>query len=139
MPDHAHLKLHDQFLALLDMKVHAQNQLYTFISHWDIKVLKDSLGMPGHTWPHPPKLTWLIYNFNRHEADAQNQLHTSFSFWDLEVLIDSLGMPGHAAPTHVKLHHQFVVLIDMHLQLYTSDSFWDIKVWKSCNLIGLED
>ena len=103
MPDHAHLKSHGQFLALIDMKLHAQNQLYTFISHWDIKVLKDSLGMPGHTWPHPPKLTWLIYNFNRYEADAQNQLYTSFSFWDLEVLIDSLGMPGHDTPHSRKI------------------------------------
>ena len=30
--DHAHLKLHDQFVALIDMKLHAQNQLYTSIS-----------------------------------------------------------------------------------------------------------
>ena len=26
MPDHAHLKLHDQFVALIDMKLHGQNQ-----------------------------------------------------------------------------------------------------------------
>ena len=32
MPDHAHLKLDDQFVALIDMKLHAQNQLYTSIS-----------------------------------------------------------------------------------------------------------
>ena len=43
---------------------------------------------------------------------AQNQLYTSFNFWDLKVLIASLSMPR---PTHVKLHHQFVALIDMHL------------------------
>ena len=68
MPDHAHLKLHDQFVVLIDMKLHAQNQLYTSICFWDIKVLKASLGMPGHAWPYPPKLTWSIYNFNRYEA-----------------------------------------------------------------------
>ena len=28
----AHLKLHYQFVALIDMKLHAQNQLYTSIS-----------------------------------------------------------------------------------------------------------
>ena len=28
---HAHLKLHDQFVALIDMKLYAQNQLYTSI------------------------------------------------------------------------------------------------------------
>ena len=28
MPDYAHLKLHDQFVALTDMKLHAPNQLY---------------------------------------------------------------------------------------------------------------
>ena len=27
MPEHAHLKLWDQFVALIDMKLHAQNQL----------------------------------------------------------------------------------------------------------------
>ena len=47
--NHAHLKLHDQFAALINMKLHAQNQLYTSISFRDIKVLKASLGMPGHT------------------------------------------------------------------------------------------
>ena len=28
MPDYAHLKLYDQFVALTDMKLHAPNQLY---------------------------------------------------------------------------------------------------------------
>ena len=46
--NHAHLKLHNQFVALIDMKLHAQNQLYISISFWVIKVLKASLGMPGH-------------------------------------------------------------------------------------------
>ena len=31
MTDYAHLKLHDQFVALTDMKLHAQNQLYISI------------------------------------------------------------------------------------------------------------
>ena len=52
-----HLKVHDQFVALIDMKLHAQNQLYTSISFLDIEVLKASLGMPGHAWPHTHKLT----------------------------------------------------------------------------------
>ena len=30
--NNAHLKLHDQFVALIVMKLHAQNQLYTSIS-----------------------------------------------------------------------------------------------------------
>ena len=34
---HAHLKLQDQFAALIDMKFHGQNQIYTSISFWDIK------------------------------------------------------------------------------------------------------
>ena len=38
MPDHPHLKLHDQFVALTDMKLHAQNQLYTSIDFLDIKI-----------------------------------------------------------------------------------------------------
>ena len=28
MPDYGHLKLHDQFVALTDMKLQSQNQLY---------------------------------------------------------------------------------------------------------------
>ena len=68
MPDHAHLNLHDQSVTLIDMKLHAQNQLYTSISFWDIKVSKVSLGMRWHAWPHSPKLTWSIYNFNRYEV-----------------------------------------------------------------------
>ena len=55
--NHAHLKLHYQFVALMDMKLHAQNQLYTSLGFYDIKVLKAFLGMPGHAWPNPPKLT----------------------------------------------------------------------------------
>ena len=55
--NHAHLKLYDQFSSNLDMKLHAQNQFYTSIGFWDIKVLKDSFDMPGYAWPHPPKLT----------------------------------------------------------------------------------
>ena len=48
--NHVHLKLHDQFVALIDgMKLHAQNQLYTSINFWDIKVLKASLDMLDHT------------------------------------------------------------------------------------------
>ena len=33
MPDHAHLKLHDHFVDLIDMKLYAQNQLYRSISY----------------------------------------------------------------------------------------------------------
>ena len=54
---HAHLKLHDQFVALIDIKLRAQNRLYSSISFWDIKFVKASLYMPGHAEPHPPKLT----------------------------------------------------------------------------------
>ena len=36
--NHAHLKLHDQFVDSIDMKFRAQNQLYNSISFWDIKV-----------------------------------------------------------------------------------------------------
>ena len=64
--NHAHLKLHDQFAAFTDMKLHAQNQLHTSISFWDAKVLKASLGIPGHAWPHPPNITSLICSFNRY-------------------------------------------------------------------------
>ena len=55
--NHAHLKLHAQFVALIDMKFYAQNHLYTSISFWDIKVLKASLGVPGYAWPYPTTLS----------------------------------------------------------------------------------
>ena len=32
--DHGHLKLHDEFKAFIDMKLHAQNQLYTSVPLW---------------------------------------------------------------------------------------------------------
>ena len=32
MPGHTHLKLCDQFVALIDIKLHVQNQLYNSIS-----------------------------------------------------------------------------------------------------------
>ena len=31
-PDHTHLKLHDQFITLIDMKLHAQYQLFISFS-----------------------------------------------------------------------------------------------------------
>ena len=47
MPEHAHIKLHDQFVALIGMKLHAHNQIYTFTNFLDIKALRTPLGMPG--------------------------------------------------------------------------------------------
>ena len=47
MPDYDHIKLHDQFVALTIMKLHAPNQLYTSICFRD-KILKAFLGFPGH-------------------------------------------------------------------------------------------
>ena len=112
--------------SLFAQRLGSKNQLWNSDSFWDIYVSKASLGIPEHTWPHLPKLTWSIYNFNM-KLHAQYQLYTSFSSWDLKVLITSLGMPD---PTHVKLRYQFVALIDMFLhtknKLYTSNSFCEI-------------
>ena len=47
MPDYAHLKLHDQFVTLTDMKLHKPNQLYTYI-HFRDKILEASMGFSGH-------------------------------------------------------------------------------------------
>ena len=96
--NHSHPKLHDQFEALINMKMHAQNQLYTSISFWDIKVLKASLVMPGIPENTHLNLHNLFVTFIDMKMHAQNTLYTSFSFWDLKVLITSLGMPGHAWP-----------------------------------------
>ena len=40
MPDHTQLNLHDQFITLIDMKLHAKNQLCTSNNFWDINVEK---------------------------------------------------------------------------------------------------
>ena len=32
MPDHTHLNLHNEFMTLINMKLHAQNQLYILSS-----------------------------------------------------------------------------------------------------------
>ena len=56
MPDYTHLKLYNQFIASIGMKSHASNQLYASNCFWD-KILKATLGLPGHIWLHPPKLT----------------------------------------------------------------------------------
>ena len=103
MPGHAHLKLHDQFVALIAMKLHAQYQPYTSISFWDIKDLKASFGMPDHTHLNiNDKFTTLI-DMALH---AQNQLYTFFRFWDLKVSIVSLSMPivrkGVPVPTFLR-------------------------------------
>ena len=94
MSAHAHLKLDGQFVALIDMKLHAQNQLFTSISFWDIKVLKACLGpCLAHNHLHLHDHFKTLIDMKLH---AQNLPYTSFSFWDLKVLIASLGMPGHA-------------------------------------------
>ena len=49
MPDHTRLNLHDQFITAIDMKLHAQNQLYISFSFRDLKVLEATLGMPEPT------------------------------------------------------------------------------------------
>ena len=108
MPEHNHLELHDQFVALIGTKLHAQNHFYTSISFWDIKVLKASLGIPDHTHLN---LDDQFINLIDMKLHAQNQLYTFFSFWDLKVSIASWACLGMFEPTHVKLHHQFVALI----------------------------
>ena len=82
MPDRNYLNLHDQFTRLIYMKLHAQNQLYTSISFWDLKVLIASLGMSWDTWPTHVKFAALIDTY----LHAKNQLYTSSSFWDIKIL-----------------------------------------------------
>ena len=72
------------------MKLHAQNQLYTSISFWDIKDLKASLGMPDHIHLNLHNQFITLTDMKLH---AQNQLYNSFSFRDFKVLIAFLGMP----------------------------------------------
>ena len=69
------------------MKLHAQNQLYTSISFWDIKTLKTYLGMPDHTHQNLHNQFTTLIDINLH---AQNQFYTTFN------LMASLGMLWHA-------------------------------------------
>ena len=68
MPAHAHIKLHDQFVALIGMKLHAHNQIYTSTNFLDIKALRTPLGMPGLAWSHLLKLTKSVCNNNIYDA-----------------------------------------------------------------------
>ena len=83
MPDHTHLNLHEQLITEIDMKLHAQNQLYTSFSFWDLKVLISSLGMPDPTHANLThhQFAALIIMY----LHAKNKLYTSSSFWDINV------------------------------------------------------
>ena len=119
------------FVALKDMKLHAQDHFYTSIIFWDIKVLKAPLCIPDmddHT--HLNLHNWFITLIDM-KLHAQNQFNIFFGFWDLKVSMNSLF--GHAwAWLRIKSHQQFVALIDMYIHgknpLYTCNSFRDIKV-----------
>ena len=80
--NYPHLKLHDQFIALIDTKLHGQNQLYTSFSFWDVEVLIVSLGMPDHA--HIKSHRQFVALIDMH-LDAKNQFYTSNSFWDIKV------------------------------------------------------
>ena len=68
MPGHikSHLPKSNQFITLIDVKLHAQSQLYLSFCFQDCKVLITSLVMPGHAWLCLPKTTSSIFSFNRH-------------------------------------------------------------------------
>ena len=85
--NHAQPKLHDQFVALIDMKLHAQNQLYNSFSFWDHKVLIAFLGMPHHTHLKSHHQFLVLIDMYLH---AKNQLYTSHSFWDIKGLAESI-------------------------------------------------
>ena len=82
------------------MKLHTQNQLYTSISFWDIRISKLSLGMPDHTHLNLHNQFTTLIDMKLH---AQNQLYSSFSFWDFKVLMICLSMPGHTWPRPPKI------------------------------------
>ena len=87
--NHAHLKLHEKFVALIDLKLHTQNEIYNSI---------DILKSHTHLNLHNQFITLLDMKLR-----VQNQLYTSFSFWDCKALIASLGIPGHALPHPPKI------------------------------------
>ena len=64
------------------MKLHAQNQLYTSIRFWDLKVLIASLGMPDSTHV---KLHHQFVALIGMYLHVRNQLYTSNSFRDIKV------------------------------------------------------
>ena len=122
VPDHAR---HYQFVVLIDMKLHAKNQLYNSIIFWDIRVLKASVGMPDHTHLNLHDQFITLIDMMLH---AQNQLYAFFSFWNVKVLIASMDMPRHVWPHSCKSTSSN--------QLYTSNCFWDIKSLKILQSAG---
>ena len=82
MPDYGHLKLHDQFVALTDIKLQSQNQLYMSFCFWDLKVLIVSLRMPDHTHLKSHHQCVAVIDVY---IQTENPLSNSNSFWDIKV------------------------------------------------------
>ena len=64
-----HITLIDHFMT---RKSREHFSIYTSISFWDNKVLKASLGMPGHVRSHPPKVNDHFINLVDMKCLAQN-------------------------------------------------------------------
>ena len=82
MDDDMHIKLHNQVINLIDMKLYAQNQLYILFSFWDLKVLIASLGMPDSAHLNTHNQSVAVIDMY---IDAKNSLFASNSFWDIKV------------------------------------------------------
>ena len=81
-PDHIHLKSQHQFVALTDIYQHAQNQLYTFFTFWDLEVLIASLGVPDLVHLESQRQFVALIDMHLH---AKNQLYNFNVFWDIKI------------------------------------------------------
>ena len=71
MPDHTHQNLHNQFITLINKKLHAQNKLHTFFGFLFLLILIASLSMPDHTHLKPHHQFVALMDMYLH---AENQL-----------------------------------------------------------------
>ena len=69
-------------MTLIDIKLHAQNQLYTSFCFWDPKVLIVSLGMPEHAQLKSHHQCVALIDVY---IQKKNPLYNSDSFWDIKV------------------------------------------------------
>ena len=79
MYDHTHLNLNNQFITLIDIKVHAQNQPHMSFCFWDLKVLIVSLADVHLKLHHQCAPLTDVY------IQTKNPLYNFNSFWDIKV------------------------------------------------------
>ena len=140
MLDQTHRNFHNQFMTLIDMKLHAQNQLYTSFSFWDLKVLIASLGMPGVLTKtrndlKPPETSQIIVSF------TSNKLFSGWVFPNtpntLKSFLGKFGLKNWSSPNWLKFGtevHCYIVISNLMFippKILSLTFFWANLIPKS--------